>query len=82
MVTEIIECECGSHQLKLVFDKEENTYHLAMFSFGQGKPNLFERIKRAYKVLKTGSLFDDQITLTEYEATKAYDFFYKTITQF
>ncbi len=88
-----IECECGTHMLQVESNIETGSYipeqeneairfqsiYLAMFHYGNCKPSLLERIKRAFKVLKTGELYADQITLTPSEATKLRDFLTENI---
>ena len=83
-----IECECGTHMLEVESDIETSSYisenqneairfqsiYLAMFHYGNCKPSLLERIKRAFKVLRTGELYADQITLTPSEGAKLRDF--------
>jgi hypothetical protein len=81
----IIECECGSHILKIQMDADiytlkdrsqtiHQTYYLAMFSFGVDKNNFWSRLKISFKYLRTGKMFDDQLSLEPTEALKMSNF--------
>ncbi|MBS1915682.1 MAG: hypothetical protein JST87_05355 [Bacteroidetes bacterium] len=89
--SEIIECNCGSHLLKMSFDgaiytnkdltkQVRQDFYLAMFSYGKPKKRGFcERFKIAFQFMRTGEMFSDQIILTPDEAKKASDFIIKSI---
>lgn len=81
----IIECECGTHMLKVQMDadiytnKDESvqvhqTYYLAMFNYGNGKRGFFGRLKIAFNYLLTGKMFSDQLSLNPSEALKMSNF--------
>ena len=79
----IIECECGSHLLKvdsnIEFIEGENSpvryrqeFYLAMFTYGTRgvKPGFWERLGIAWRVIKSGTMHRDQLILNEDEAEK------------
>jgi len=85
--TEVIECECGTHLLKIISDVDITTYdtgnkrysqtfYLALFYYGI-ESNLMSfgrRLKLAWKILRTGKNHDDQMCLTPLEAAKLSEF--------
>ncbi|HUM52924.1 MAG TPA: hypothetical protein PK431_13965 [Chitinophagales bacterium] len=86
---ELIECECGCHLLRVESDADiyinfdgtrqvHQTYYLAMFSFGSETHKFFKRFVIAWKYLRTGKMFRDQLSLTPEEATKLSFFIKKT----
>lgn len=85
----VIECECGTHLLQVISDADVTSYgskrsvqqsfYLAMFQWGAGKRNIWYRIKIAWKYLRTGKMFDDQLSLTADEAEKLAEFVNKNI---
>ncbi len=80
----IIECDCGNHMLKVESDVEyfddaqtgkihfRQDIMLAMFSYGADadKEGFFTRLKIAWKYLKGGKMFSDQLCLKPDEAKK------------
>ncbi len=81
----VIECECGTHMLKVKMDadiytkKDESvqvhqTYYLAMFNYGNGKRGFWGRLKIAFNYLRTGKMFSDQLSLDQSEALKMSNF--------
>jgi hypothetical protein len=72
----IIKCDCGTHLLMVQSDKEDkyHAFYLAMFGYGSQKRNLWNRIKIAFRILRTGKVYSDQLVLTPEEATKLLSF--------
>jgi hypothetical protein len=80
----IIECECGTHMLKVqseveIFDSNNSDairprvfqeFYFAMFSYGNQKRNFFARCVIAFKYLKSGKMFSDELVLNPDEAQK------------
>lgn len=77
----IIECECGTHLLQISFDGDEDMpcFYLAMFEFGSGKMSFWKRLKLAWKFLRTGETYADQMVLHPAEAEKLFDFLEETL---
>lgn len=84
-VNEIIECECGSHMIRVGVDTEiyhnsdgsqqvRQDIYFAMFNYGNQKRNLWDRIVIAWKYLKTGKMFSDQLSPSPTEAIKLAEF--------
>ena len=84
---EIIECECGTHLLKVVSDVDittfetgkkrySQTFYMAMFYYGieSNLMSFSRRLKLAWKIIKTGKNHDDQMCLTPLEAIKLSEF--------
>jgi hypothetical protein len=87
---EIIECECGTHLLQVQSETDfylnsdqstqvQQSFYLAMFSYGNQKRRFFARLKIAFNYLRTGKMFSDQLTLSPDEAKKLSDFICKAI---
>ena len=86
-----IECECGTHLLEVTNDAEyfndnkqvRQEFWLAMFSYGNSSNTygFFERFKIAWKFLRTGRMYGDQITLNPDEAKKLADFINNNIIE-
>lgn len=81
----VVECECGSHMLKLSCltdiyhqsdgrDRVHQDFNLAMFGFGNQKRKLFSRLGIAIRYLWTGKMHDDQLILSPDEARKVLNF--------
>lgn len=81
----IIECDCGTHMMKAaiyieIYHLSDNTQRIrqdiffAMFNYGNQKRNILGRLVIAWKYLKTGKMFSDQLTLKYSEAKKLSDF--------
>jgi hypothetical protein len=81
----IIECQCGTHLLQVqsetdIYENSDGSkrahqdFYLAMFSYGNQKRNIWDRIAIAFKYLRTGKMFADQLTLNPDEAKKLSDF--------
>lgn len=89
----VIECDCGTHMLKVMsevdYHNDTNSgkvrfhqdIYLAMFSYGNQKRNFFARCKIAWKYLRSGKMFSDQLCLSPEEATKLSDFLNENIIQ-
>ncbi len=86
----IVECECGSHHLKVTSDttlytnsdgtmQANQTIYLAMFQYGSGKRPFWERLKIALKYLRTDKMFSDQLSLTPDEARQMTEFLHENI---
>lgn len=84
----VIECECGSHLLRVESDTEiyfnsdlsqqyRQTYYLAIFTHGNDKRGFWNRLKVAFNYLKKGTFFKDQICLTPDEAKSLSSFIIK-----
>jgi uncharacterized protein (DUF2225 family) len=81
-----IECDCGSHILQVTSDIDYHDDHtrfcqsfwLAMFSYGNGNTNenrtFWERLKIAWKYLRTGKMYEDAIIMSPEEAKKLIEF--------
>lgn len=74
-----IECECGTHLLMvqseidyLYNNKHIQTFDLAMFTYGNFnyKDKFWKRFVTAWKYLKSGEMFADQLVLSPDEAKK------------
>ena len=87
-----IECECGTHLLRVqcdstVYHNSDGTkrirqeIYLAMFSYGNRKDTIWRRIAIAFKYLRTGKMFSDQLCLTPDEAKKLESFIAQNINQ-
>jgi hypothetical protein len=83
--TTVIECECGTHLLQVQSDSEHyqhfdgskqvvQSIYLMMFGYGNQKRGFWDRLSIAWKYLKTGKLYADQLTLDPEEAKKLADF--------
>jgi hypothetical protein len=81
----IVECECGTHLLQVQSDTDyyvnkdgskqvRQSIYLMMFGYGNQKPPFWSRLSIAWKYIKTGKLYADQLTLTPEEAKKLADF--------
>lgn len=86
----VIECECGAHMLKVfslchVYEMESGkqrinqSFDLAMFSYGSNKRRFWDRVKIAFKYLWGGKMFRDQLCLNADEAKKLSDFINNSI---
>lgn len=84
---EVIECECGTHLLKVISDVDittcdtgnkrySQTFYLALFYYGieSNLMSFSKRLKLALKILRTGKNHDDQMCLTPLEAVKLSEF--------
>lgn len=88
-----IECDCGSHLLQIKSDVEyfddtvsnktrvRQEYQFAMFYYGfeKDKNKIWNRIVIAWKYLRTGKMFSDQMCLTPDEAVKLSEFIKTTL---
>lgn len=74
METKYIKCKCGSEMITLEYDLvDDKLVYLSIWERGfcdNNKLNLFERIRWAWKILKIGKPFMDQIVLGEEEINK------------
>lgn len=80
----VISCECGSCMLEAQVDTDEGVqyYYLAMFYFGgDHREKFWRRLKIAWKFLRTGKMYRDQLCLTPEEALKLADFIHLNIKQ-
>ncbi len=80
--TTVIECDCGTHMLKVQSEVDyyddtvsnkvrfHQDIYLAMFSYGNQKINFFARCVIAWKYLRSGNMFSDQLCLNPDEAKK------------
>lgn len=81
-----ISCDCGTHLLQVEKDvdyvedaagkSEYVTFYLAMFHYGQesSKHSLKERLKNAWRYIKTGKMFSDQISMSVDETKELNEF--------
>ena len=88
-----LNCECGACIMRIVKQVEflngpeeeipYTTFELAMFKYGQEstKHSFKERIKNAWKYIKTGKMFSDQMVLTVAEASKLNKFLAAELTE-
>lgn len=81
----VIECDCGTHLLKVQSDIEiyyteknppryRQDIYFAMFGYGNQKRSFWGRLVIAFKYLRTGKMFSDQLIFNPEEATKLSDF--------
>lgn len=91
----VIECDCGTHLLKVQSEvyylhdtlaKKSNIrqeYYLAMFYYGidSDKRKWWDRIKIAFKYICTGKMYSDQLCLSNNEALKLYNFIKETLIE-
>ena len=66
-----IKCECSSHALEIECDEELKQFNLSIWQYGSNiSSNLSwkERFRWAIKILTTGSVWADQIILSEKKA--------------
>lgn len=89
----VIECDCGTHLLKVQSEvyylhdtlaKKSNIrqeYYLAMFYYGidSYKRKWWDRIKIALKYIWTGKMYSDQLCLSNNEAIKLSTFINETL---
>jgi len=63
---EIIKCDCMTHGFTVAADEELGVVYLACWSYGQAGSSLSlkDRLLWAWKVLRTGIPFDDEMVLT------------------
>lgn len=57
-------------------DEEDHEIYLSIFTHGQyqPKPNIFHRLKYAWRILTKGSYFDDELILNEESRDKLVDY--------
>lgn len=67
-----IECECGSHILKVEKDTDDGevSIYISMYTFGTGKHGWTRRLINCWNILRTGTPYRDQLVLTEAEFSK------------
>ncbi len=87
----IIECDCGAHMLHVqseidyyeddVINKTRfnQSFQLAMFRYGNQNRNFFARCVIAWKYLRTGNMFSDQLCLNPDEAARLAEFVIENI---
>jgi hypothetical protein len=70
----IIECECGTHLLQVVSDKQDgfHSFYFAMFGYGTQR-NFWRRVKYAWLMFRDKA-YSDQLIFTPEEAKKLCDF--------
>ena len=91
----VIECECGTHLLKVKSEVEyfqdtisskvrfRQEYHLAMFYYGidSDKHRWWDRIVIACRYIWSGKMFSDQLCLSPDEAIKLSTFINDTLIE-
>lgn len=70
----VIECECHTHLLMAEYDPEYKEIYLAMFRYGNQKPSFWRRLKLAFKYLRNGKIYSDQLILNADESKKLASF--------
>lgn len=74
MKDKYIECECGTHILKVSKDdspdKSNPFYYLMMYNYGTPKYSWRSKLRTIWKIIRTGSPYDDQIVLTQSQINK------------
>lgn len=69
-----IDCDCGTHILKVEVDPDFQAIYLAMFNYGHSTPKWGRRLKMIWTILKTGEAYSDQLVMNTNEAKKLADF--------
>jgi hypothetical protein len=84
-----LDCYCGTHILRVTSNLELKDdgkrffqeFYLAMFSYDgiNNKVPFLQRLKFAFKYLRTSKVYDDQIVLTPEQAKQLSDWLKETI---
>ena len=87
--TIFIECDCGTHILKVesiidLYDDNKRynqDIQFAMFTYGEHVPkdSIWKRIKYCWNYMRKGTIFSDQLCFSEDEALKLADFLNETV---
>ena len=71
----VFSCECSGELLRIEkIDDNPTEYWIALYRLGNYNPSIKNRIKWAWKILKTGRLHEDQITLSEESVKELRDY--------
>jgi hypothetical protein len=71
----IIKCECCGHLLSIYKDDDDGCFYLSMYTYGGPTTiGIWQRIKNAIRLIKTGKMFSDQIILSQDEAIRVRKF--------
>lgn len=68
-----VQCSCGSEVLKLEFDKEIDSYYLAIFDCN-GKRSWRNQLRQVWRTIKHGEPYSDRMILTSDDANKVVEF--------
>ena len=76
---EYIACECHSELLELVYFPDDKTLDISYYSYGQSGRQFSwgTRFRFIWKILKTGTIFNDYIMLNPEEIKKLKKFLEK-----
>lgn len=70
-------CECSGEAIRVEKIEDEdfpNEYWFAIYSIGNYKPSLLNRIKWAWRVLIKGEVHEDQVSFSEDTARELRDY--------
>ena len=72
----LIECDCHTHLLQVVYDEEDQEVYVSLFSLGKNGPrySIFDKLRHIWEIIKTGNPYKDQICLNLDEINKLYEF--------
>lgn len=88
----IIECDCGTHMIKVQSNVDiyylsdgnqrvRQDIYFAMYGYGNQRHGFWERLKIAWKIIRTGKVFADQVILNPEEAKKLSTFINETLIE-
>lgn len=71
-----IECECGTHLVKLQYNADCNDVDMVFFSYGINERSFGFRCKLRYiwQIIRTGTPYSDAVCLDKNESKKIVDF--------
>src|SRR6056297_2892980 len=82
-----LDCACGAHAMKVTcwldYHGNDNELYDQEWGFAMfkqefvNKPSLWQRLKIAWKVIRTGTMHDDQLLLSTEEAEKLEGFIHR-----
>lgn len=67
-----ISCDCHTEVLRVSFDKEIGIMYISYFQLGHGpnKRSIKDKLKHIWKILRTGTPWEDMICLNKDEVKK------------
>jgi hypothetical protein len=71
-----IKCECQGEGMGIDYDREDKLFYFSYWSYGfsNRKMSLKERLRYSWEVLRKGKAFNDELILSENQATKLENF--------
>lgn len=70
MTDHFIICECFAEGLRLNYDAEDKTYYLSIWYQGRRHYSWTQRLRHVWKILRTGTPYEDQICLRPDQAQR------------